>query len=128
MIYRMLLLSTCCWGSNISIQVEVGKLNGDLIQLSGIRYEVWSFSVICLISIAYWKGLISRVKLSVVVLQAIGIYLRNMEERGREKFPIKDAEDQLWIWFDHLLQSRIYQIQSIWFRSDWFHSNWLRIH
>ena len=49
-------------------------------------------------------------------------------ERGRGKFPIKDAEDQLWIWFDHLLQSRICQIQSICFRSNWFQSNRLRIH
>ena len=38
------------------------------------------------------------------------------------------AEDQLWIWFDHLLQSRICQIQSICFRFDWFQSNRLRIH
>ena len=30
-----------------------------------------------------------------------------VEERGRVKFPIKDAQDQLWIWFDHILQSRI---------------------
>ena len=73
----MLVLFTCCWGSNLSIQVEVGKLNGDLLQLSEIRYEVWSFSVRHLISIAYWKRLISGVKLSVVVPQAIGIYLRN---------------------------------------------------
>jgi len=53
---------------------------------------------------------------------------KRVEERGRVKFPIKDAEDQLWIWFDHLLQSRICQIQSIYFRSDWFQSNRLRIH
>ena len=46
-----------------------------------------------------------------------------VEERGRTKLPIKDTEDQLWIWFDHLLQSRICQIQSIWFRFDWFQSN-----
>ena len=73
----MLVLFTCCWGTNLSIQAEVGKLNGDLLQLSGIKYEVWSFSVRYLISIAYWKGLISRVKMSVVVPQAIGISLRN---------------------------------------------------
>ena len=73
----MLVLFTCCWGSNLSIQAKVGKLNGDLLQPSGIRYEVWSFSVRYLISIAYWKGLISGVKLSVVVPQAIGISLRN---------------------------------------------------
>ena len=53
---------------------------------------------------------------------------KRVEERGRAKFPIKDAQDQLWIWFDHLLQSRICQIQSICFRSDWFQSNRLRIH
>ena len=68
---------TCCWGSNLSIQVEVGKLNGDLLQPSRIRYKVWSFSVRYLISIAYWKGLIFGVKLSVVVPQAIGISLHN---------------------------------------------------
>ena len=73
----MLVLFTCCWGSNLSIQAEVGKLNGDLLQPSGIRYEVWSFSVRHLISIAYWKGLISGVKLSIVVLQAIWISLCN---------------------------------------------------
>ena len=43
---------------------------------------------------------------------------KRVEERGRAKFPIKDAEDQLWICPDHLLQLRICQIQSIWFRSD----------
>ena len=35
---------------------------------------------------------------------------KHVEERGRAKFPIKDVEDQLWIWFEHLLQSRICQI------------------
>ena len=73
----MLVLFNCCWGSNLSIQAEVGKLNGDLLQQSIIRYEVWCFSVRYLISIAYWKWLIFGVKLSVVVPQAIGIYLRN---------------------------------------------------
>ena len=76
-IYSMLVLFTCCWGSNLSIQAEVGKLNGDLLQPSGIRYEVWSFSVRHLISISYWKGLIYGVKLSIVVSQAIGFSLRN---------------------------------------------------
>ena len=57
--------------------LKIGKLNGDLLQPSGIRCEVWSFSVRHLISIAYWKGLISGVKLSVVVPQAIGISLCN---------------------------------------------------
>ena len=76
-IYSMLVLFTCCWGSDSPIQAEVGNLNRDLLQPSGIRYEVWSFSVRYLISIACWKGLISRVKLSIVVPQAIGISLRN---------------------------------------------------
>ena len=73
----MLVLFTCCWGSDLSIQAEVGKLNGDLLQLSRIRYEVWSFSVRYLISIACWKWLISRVKPFVVVPRAIGISLHN---------------------------------------------------
>ena len=51
----------------------------DLHQPSRIRYELKSFSVSCLVSLAYRKGLISRVKLSVVVPQAIGISLRNNE-------------------------------------------------
>ena len=58
-------------------KLKIGKLNGDLLQPSGIRYEVWCFSVRHLISIAYWKWLISGVKLSVVVPQAIGISLCN---------------------------------------------------
>ena len=76
-IYSMLVLFIEYWGSNLSIQARVGKLNGDLLQPSGIRYEVWSFSVRYLISLAQWKGLIYGVKLSVVVPQAIGISLRN---------------------------------------------------
>ena len=55
----------------------VGKLNRDLHQPSEIRYESRSFSVRYLVSLAYSKGLISGVKLSVVVPQAIGISLRN---------------------------------------------------
>ena len=58
-------------------KLKIGKFNGDLLQPSGIRYEVWSFSVRHLISIAYWKGLIYGVELYVVVPQAIGISLRN---------------------------------------------------
>ena len=73
----MLFLFTDCWGSNLSIQIGVGKINRDLLQPSGIRYEFWSFSVRYLIFLAYWKGLISGVKLSVVVPQAIGISLCN---------------------------------------------------
>ena len=73
----MLVLFPCCWRSNLSIQAEIGKLNEDLLQPSGIRYEVWSFSVRYLISIAYWKGFIYGVKMTVVVPQAIGISLYN---------------------------------------------------
>ena len=76
-IYSMLVLFTCCWGSDSLIQAEVGKLNRDLLQPSGIRYEFWSFSVRYLISLTYWKGLISGVKLSVVEPKAIGIPLCN---------------------------------------------------
>ena len=53
--YSMLVLFTCCWGRIISIQAQSWKLNGDLLQPSGIRYEVWSFSVRHFISIAYWE-------------------------------------------------------------------------
>ena len=53
------------------------KLNGDLHQPSKIRYVLRSFSVRCLVSLAYRKGLISGVKLSVVVPQAIRISLCN---------------------------------------------------
>ena len=42
-----------------------------------IRYESRSFSVRCLVSLAYRKGLVSRVNLSIVVPQAIGISLYN---------------------------------------------------
>ena len=60
------------------IQARVEKFNGDLHQPFGIRYESRSFSFSCLISLAYRKGLVSGVKLSIVVPQAIGISLRNI--------------------------------------------------
>ena len=53
------------------------NLNGDLHQPSGIRYVSISFSVRCLVSLAYEKGLISTVTLSVVVPEAIGNFLPN---------------------------------------------------
>ena len=53
------------------------KLNGDLHQPFGIRYVSISFSVRYFVSLAYGKGLISAVTLSVVVPQAIGSFLRN---------------------------------------------------
>ena len=76
-IYSMLVLFTCCWGSDSLIQDEVGNLNRDLLQPSRIRYEVWSFSVRYLISLGYWKGLIFGVKLSVLVTKSIWISLCN---------------------------------------------------
>ena len=60
--------------SVLSVQSSDQKGNH---QPPGIRYESRSFSVSYLVSLAYRKGLIYRVKLSVVVHQAIGIYLRN---------------------------------------------------
>ena len=53
------------------------KLNGDLYQPSRIRHVSRSFSVRRLVSLAYWKGLIFAVTLSVVVPQAIGSFLCN---------------------------------------------------
>ena len=53
------------------------KLYGDLHQPSRIRYVSISFSVRCLVSLEYWKGLISVVTLSIVVPQAIGSFLHN---------------------------------------------------
>ena len=53
------------------------KLSRDLHQPSEIRYESRSFSVRCLDSLAYRERLISGVNLSVVVPQAIGIFLFN---------------------------------------------------
>ena len=51
------------------------KLNGDLHQPFEIRYV--SLSVRCCVSLAYGKGLICTVTLSIVVPQAIGSFLRN---------------------------------------------------
>ena len=59
------------------IQLGVEKLNVDLHQPSRIMYVLRSFSVRCFVSLAYGKGLISAVTLSIVVHQAIGIFLRN---------------------------------------------------
>ena len=53
------------------------NLNRDLHQPSGIRYVSRSFSVKCLVFLAYRKRLISTVTLFVVVPQSIGIFLRN---------------------------------------------------
>ena len=73
----MLILFVECWESKLLVQVRVENLNEDLHQPSGIRYVSRSFSVRCLVSIAYRKGLISAITLSIVVPQAIGSFLRN---------------------------------------------------
>ena len=91
----MLVLFIECWGSNLSIQAGVGKLNDDLHQPFGIRYESRSFSVRYLVSLAYRKGLISGVKLSVVVPQAIGIYLCNRIGDSAREFLVV----VLWGWY-----------------------------
>ena len=57
--------------------MRLEKLNKDLHQPSGIRYVSRSFSVRCFISLAYGKGLIYAVTLSIVVPQAIGTFLHN---------------------------------------------------
>ena len=75
--YRMLILFAECWENKLLILERVENINGDLHQPSGIRYVSRSFSVRCLVSLAYRKWLIFGVNLSVVVPQAIGIYLRN---------------------------------------------------
>ena len=77
-------------------KLKIGKLNGDLLQPSGIRYEVQSFSVRHLISIAYLKGLISGVKLSVVVTQAIGISLCNRIGNSAGEFLVVVLWGQQW--------------------------------
>ena len=76
-LYSILVLFVECCESKLLIQVRVEKLNGDLHQPSRIRYVSRSFSVRCLVSLAYGKGLISVVTLSIVVPQAIGSFLHN---------------------------------------------------
>ena len=68
------------------IQAILEKINRDLHQPSEIRYESRSFSVRCLVSLAYMEGLISRVNLSIVVPQAIGISLRNRIDDSSGEF------------------------------------------
>ena len=76
-LYSMLVLFGECWESKLLIQARMEKLNGDLHQPSGIRYVSGSFSVRCLVSLAYGKGFISVVTLFFVVPQSIGSFLRN---------------------------------------------------
>ena len=74
--------------------MRLEKLNGDLHQSSEIRYVSRSFSVRCLVSLAYRKGLIFRVELSVVVPQAIGISLRNMNKMTiKNCYPLPTIDD-----------------------------------
>ena len=54
-------------------------MDPDLHQPSGIRYVSRSFSVRCFVSLAYGKGLISVVTLSVVIPQAVGSFLCNSD-------------------------------------------------
>ena len=77
LLYSMLVLFADCWERKLLTQERLEKLNGDLHQPSEIRYVSRSFSVICLFLLHIGKGLIFVVTLSVVVPQAIGIFLHN---------------------------------------------------
>ena len=63
--------------SKLLVQAGLEKAQRDLLQPPRIRYDSRSFSVRCLVSLAYRKGLIYAVTLSVVVPQAIGSFLHN---------------------------------------------------
>ena len=73
----ILVLFVECSESKLLIQARIEKLNRDLHQTSRIRYVSRSFSIRYLVSLAYGKGLISVVTLSVVVPRAIGSFLCN---------------------------------------------------
>ena len=62
---------------NYQYKREWKSSTGIYVNRKGIRYVSRSFSVRCLVSLPYGKGLISTVTLSVVVPQAIAISLRN---------------------------------------------------
>ena len=94
-------------------KLNIGKLNRDLLQPSRIRYEVWSFSVRHLISIAYWKGLISKVKLFVVVPQAIGISVRNRKHRLQKIMWYKAINIKLWAHIKSILTMHKKEITEI---------------
>ena len=76
-LFSMLVLFAECLESKLLIESRVEMLNGDLHQSSEIMYVSRSFSVRCLVSLAYKKGLIYAVILSIVVPKAIGIFLHN---------------------------------------------------
>ena len=68
---------SCLLNVEVANYLYKREWNGDLHQPSGIRYVSRSFSVRCLDSLAYRKGLISVVTLSVVLPQTIGSFLHN---------------------------------------------------
>ena len=76
-LYSMLVFFAECWERKLPIQLRVEMLNRDLHQPLGISYVLRSFSVRCLVSLAYGRGLISTVNLFIVVHQAIESFLRN---------------------------------------------------
>ena len=67
-----------CLSCHLNVEIE-NYLYRDLHQSAGIRYVARSFSVRYLVSLAYRKGLIYGVKLSIVVPQAIGSSLYNID-------------------------------------------------
>ena len=73
----MLVLFVDCWERKLLTQARLEKLNEDLHWPSGIRYVSRSFIVRCLFLLHIGKGLIYVVALSIVVPQAIGIFLCN---------------------------------------------------
>ena len=65
--YRACLSCLLLLRENCQCKRELEKLNGDLLQPSGTRYDSVSLSVRCLVSLANWERLISGVKLVAVV-------------------------------------------------------------
>ena len=107
-------------------KMNIGNLNGDLLQLSGIRYEAWSFSVKHLISIAYWKGLIFGVKLSVVV--PLDSYVRHTCFIQELIYPtlyfLCLALDFIGVWSVHVSLPRVYIDRESFI---FFESLWIRV-
>ena len=68
---------SCLLNVEVANYLYKREWNGDLHQPSGIRYVSRSFSVRCLVSLAYQKGFIFAVTLSIVVPQSIGSFLHN---------------------------------------------------
>ena len=91
MIYSMLVLFTCCWGSIISIQIEDWKAQWG--STSTVQNKVWGLILLFLLHIG--KDWFLESKLSVVVPQAIGISLRNRIGDSAGEFLVV----VLWGWF-----------------------------